>query len=132
PLPGNVAGTSYQLRVKLREISPKDVFQVALPVGNRTTGFELDGFAGKYTGLNRANGKAGKSLPGVVEGKQVKDSAPHDLEITVQLAGAESTITTTLDTRPLYEWRGPIAALDQYSGWATNVPGALAFGTTAA
>ena len=132
PLPGELSGASYQVRVKLRQLAAKDVFHVVLPVGDRMTGFELDGYNGKYTGLFLVNGKGGKDLPGVVVGKQVKDSAPHELEVTVRLEGANATITTALDTRPLYEWTGPTAALSQSTCWTTTEPGALALGTSAA
>ena len=43
-----------------------------------------------------------------------------------RLDGANATITTTLDTRPLYAWTGPTAALSQLTGWANTEPGALA------
>ncbi|MGB8168816.1 MAG: protein kinase [Chthoniobacteraceae bacterium] len=131
PLPGEVSGTSYRVRIKLRQLPAKDVFHVILPVGDRMTGFELDGFAGKYTGLNAVNGTQGKNLPGVVEGKQVNDAEPHELEVTVRLDGTSATITTTLDTLPLYEWTGPTAALSQARVWATTKLGALALGTYA-
>ena len=131
-LPGTLSGTSYQVRVKLRQLAANDVFHVVLPVGDRMTGFELDGFAGTYTGLNNVNGMVGKTLPGVVEGKQVKDSEPHDLELTVRLDGANATITTTLDAKPLYEWTGPTAALSQTKVWATTPPGSLALGAVTA
>jgi len=131
PLPAEVSGTSYQVRVKLRQLSAKQVFHIVLPVANRMCGFELDGrpHGGIYTGLILVNGKFGKDLPGTVQGKQVQDNEPHDLEVTVRLEGANATITTTLDTRPLYEWAGPIAALSQHPAWATTPPGALALGT---
>lgn len=47
--------------------------------------------------------------------------------------GANATITTTLDSNPLYEWTGPTAALSQHSVWAdaTTEPGTLALGTSA-
>ena len=132
PLPGDFSGTSYRVRVKLRQLPAKDVFHVVLPVGDRMTGFELDGFYGKYTGLYMVNGKGGKEVPGVVEGKQVKDAAPHVLEITVQLDGARAAIAATLDTRPLYGWIGPMDSLSQWTGWATTEPGCLALGASAA
>jgi hypothetical protein len=47
----------------------------------------------------------------------------------VRLDGANATITTTLDGKPLYEWTGPTAALSQSKPWATTEPGALALGT---
>ena len=128
PLPGVLSGASFQVRIKLRRLAAKEVFYVALPVGDKMVGFELDGWAGTYTGLQLVNGRKGKDLPGIVEGQQVKDSEPHDLEVTVRLDGDNATITTTLDTRPLYEWTGPIAALSQNESWATK-PGALALGT---
>lgn len=77
------------------------------------------------------NGKLGKDLPGVVEGKQVNDTEPHELEIAVRLDGANATITTTLDDKPLYEWTGPTAALSQSPVWATTKSGTLALGTYA-
>lgn len=129
PLPGSFAGISYQVRVKLRQLTAKDVFFIVLPVGDQMTGFELDGWGGKYSGLNMVNGKYGQSLPGVVKGKQVKDTEPHDLEVTVRLDGSNATITTTLDTRPLYGWTGPTAALSRPSEWATSPPGSIAFST---
>ncbi|HCN31156.1 MAG TPA: hypothetical protein DIT64_21075, partial [Verrucomicrobiales bacterium] len=129
PLPAEVPGTSYRVRVKLRRVSGQQVFHIVLPVADRMCGFELEGrFGGFYTGLSLVNGKLGKDLPGVVEGKQVHDSEPHDLEVTVRLDGANATITTTLDAHPLYEWTGPTAALSQHEAWATTEPGALALG----
>ncbi len=47
----------------------------------------------------------------------------------MRLEGANATITTTLDDEPLYEWRGPTAALSQKATWATTEPGVLALGT---
>ncbi|MEQ1859731.1 MAG: bifunctional serine/threonine-protein kinase/formylglycine-generating enzyme family protein [Chthoniobacteraceae bacterium] len=134
PLPGKVSGTSYQVRVTLRRLAGKWLFLVVLPVADRMCGFELEGGQSSssttfYTGLNLVNGKSGKNLPGVVEGKQVNDPKPHELEVTVRLDGANATITTTLDTRPLYEWTGPTSALSQHKDWATTEPGALALGT---
>ena len=42
PLTGTFAGTSYQVRVKLRQLAAKEVFHVVLPVGDRMVGFDLD------------------------------------------------------------------------------------------
>lgn len=133
PLPGNLGNASYQVRVKLRQLTVKDVFHLELPVADRMVGFELDGQPGLgfYTGLDKVNGKMGKNLPGVVEGKQVKDSEQHDLEVTVRPDGANATITTTLDGQPLYEWTGPTAALSRDPAWKTP-PGTLALGSIAA
>lgn len=77
------------------------------------------------------NGKLGKDLPGTIEGKRVKDSEQHDLEVAVRLAGPSAVITTTLDGQPLYEWAGPVSSLSQSPYWKTP-PGALALGTSAA
>ena len=133
PLPGEMSGTSYRVRMKLRQLA-ENVFHVVLPVADRMCGFELEGgrdSGSSYTGLIKVNGKWGKDLPGAVEGKQVKDTEPHELEVTVRLDGAKATITATLDTRPLYAWTGPTADLSQLKNWATTEPGALALGTFA-
>lgn len=132
PLPGNFAGANYRVRVKLRQLAPKNVFHISLPIGDRMVSFELDGYGGRYTGLDRVNGNGGKDLPGAIAGKQVKDSEQHDLEVTVHLDGTDARITTTLDSQPLYEWAGSIAALSQFDKWSTTPPGALALGTLAA
>ena len=68
------------------------------------------------------------NVPGALRGKQVKDSEPHDLEVSVRLAGANATITTMLDGQPLYEWTGPTSALSLDPGWNTTTPGSLALG----
>ncbi len=61
----------------------------------------------------------------------MKDSEPHDLEVTVRLEGANATITITLDGQPLYTWAGPVSSLNQHPSWKTP-PGTLALGTFAA
>lgn len=131
PLPADVSGTSYRVRMKLRRLTAKNVFHVVLPVADRMCGFELDGyFQGRAcSGLILVDGNYGKDVPGAVDGKQVNDTAPHDLEVRVRLDGARATITTTLDTRPLHEWTGPISALSQHKAWANTEPGSLALGT---
>ena len=121
-------GTSYQLRVKLRQLAAKQGVHIELPVADSMVGFDLDGWGGKYTGLNRVNNKSGKELPGVLEGKQVPDSEQHDLEVTVRLDGDNATLTTTLDDQPLYKWSGLTAALSKDVNWK-NPPGTLALGT---
>jgi WD40 repeat protein len=133
PLPADLNGTSYQVRVKVRQLAPKGVFHIVLPVGDRMTGFDLDGRPqnGIYTGLVQVNGKLGKDLPGVIEGKQVKDSEQHDLEVTVRLVGPSAVITTTLDDQRLYEWAGPVSSLSQHPSW-NSPPGTLALGTATA
>jgi WD40 repeat protein len=134
PLPGEVTGTSYRVRMRLRQLAAKQVFHLVLPVADRMCGFDFEGRApggGIYTGLGLVNGKYGKNLPGIVVGKQVNDTDRHDLEVTVHLDGANATITTTLDGKPLYEWTGPTAALSQAKAWATTDLGALALGTYA-
>ena len=130
-LPGILSGTSYQVRVKLRQLASKDYFHLELPVADRMVGFDLDGFPqdGFYTSLLRVKGNAGRSLPGAVHGKQVLDSEQHDLEVTVRLDGANATITTKLDDQPLYEWTGPTADLSPEAVHWKTPPGNLALGS---
>jgi hypothetical protein len=133
PLPGNLSGTSYQVRVKLRQISAQKVFRLALPVADKTVGFEIDGWPlkGYRSGLARVNGLETLNESGSVRGKQVLDSELHDLEVTVRLEGANAAITAMLDGRPLYSWTGPVTALGQSPDWK-SAPGVLALGTMAA
>jgi serine/threonine protein kinase/WD40 repeat protein len=128
PLPGDFSAASYQLRVRLRRLIPKDFFYLALPVGDRKVGFVLDGTpqVGFCTALSQVDGKYGLASPGAVQGLQVRDSEQHDLEVTVRLDGANATITATLDSQPLYSWTGPITSLSQFPGSAPTPPGALA------
>jgi serine/threonine protein kinase/WD40 repeat protein len=132
-LPGNFAGTGYRLRVKLRQLAPKNCFHLGLPVANRMVGFELDGFPreGFYTGLTNVNGKVSSELPGALHDKHVNDSEQHDLELNVRIFGASTIITATLDAQPLYEWSGSIAALGENSSWHSTA-GGLSMGTMAA
>ena len=130
PLLGDFANTSYQLRVKLRKLAQKEGFYLALPIASRMVGFNLDGFPsdGYITALQLVNGKKGTDVPGAVAGRQVNDSALHELEVTVHLYETGTTITTTLDGQPLYEWSGPVSLLSQSSRWATTAPGSFALG----
>jgi hypothetical protein len=59
----------------------------------------------------------------------VKDSEPHDLEVSVHLNGAVAKIAGTLDGRALYEWSGPIAHLGRGSPWSSTPAEYLALGT---
>lgn len=129
PLPGEVSGTSYRVRVKLQKRSAQNVFHLVLPVADRMCGFELDGHSssGIYSGLILVDGNYGPSLRGAVAGRKVNDTVLHDMEVTVHLDGAKATITATLDTRPLYEWTGLTSALSQHKAWPT-APGSLALG----
>lgn len=134
PLPGNFAGASYKVRVKLRQLATRDIFFLNLPVADRMVGFSLDGDPdlGYDTGLVTVNGTSGKDLPGTLHGKQVQDSAKHDLEVTVRLETPNARIITRLDGQPLHEWSGPTAALRPHPNWASTPPGALALGASAA
>jgi serine/threonine protein kinase/WD40 repeat protein len=134
PLIGDFSGTSYTVRLRLRQGNAKNVFHVVLPIADRMCGFEMDrrGSVGVYTGLTMVNGKFGKDLPGAVEGKQVNDTEAHDLEVTVRLDGSSATVTAMLDARPLYQWTGLTSALSQYPSWATTKPGMIGLGTLAA
>jgi len=60
----------------------------------------------------------------------VTDTGPHVLEVTVRLDGKNGTITTTLDSAPLYEWAGPVADLSQAKGWKGSPPGSIAVGAS--
>ncbi|MBL9116962.1 MAG: protein kinase [Verrucomicrobiaceae bacterium] len=132
PLPGNLSGTSYQMRVKLRQISAQKVFRLVLPIAGQMVGFEIDGWPtkGYRTGLARVNGLETLNEPGSVHGRQVMDSELHELAVTVRLGGADAAITATLDDRPLYSWTGPVTTLTQSPNWKPS-PGALALGTMA-
>jgi eukaryotic-like serine/threonine-protein kinase len=132
-LPAEVSTTSYTVSVKLRRLAGKkqECFHIVLPIADRMCGFELEGRpqGGIYTGLVLVNGKHARDLPEVVEGRQIKDTEPHALEVTVRLDGANAAIISTLDGKPLYEWTGPTAALRQDKRWATTDAGSLALGT---
>ena len=86
PLPGNLSNASYQVRVKLRQLTASNCFQLEIPVADRMVGFGLDDWPkdGFYTGLSQIDGKLIKNGPGAVHGRQVKDSEQHDLEVTVR------------------------------------------------
>jgi serine/threonine protein kinase/WD40 repeat protein len=130
PLPGNLSGTSYQVRVRLRRLSEKLLFNLQLPVADRLVSFQLDAHPdmGGYTGLTMVQGKALRDLPGVARGKMIKDADQHDLEVTVRLDGGKANITATLDALSLYEWNGPVADLSTDPRWATPA-GNLAVGS---
>lgn len=118
PLGGSFARSSYQVRVTLRSLDPKSFLAVILPVGDQSVSFllhrPLDGF---ITGLAVVDGKSGTDMPNVVRGRQISDSEPHEIEITVRLSARTAQIVATLDDRPLYEWSGPTSSLSIGKLW---------------
>jgi WD40 repeat protein len=133
-LPGQFAQCSYQVRVKLRQLTPKSAIHVFLPVADRLTSFMLDGYPseGHWSCLHQINGTKGKDQPGTVKGKVVKESELHELELTVRLEGSNVRFETRLDNQPLYQWAGSSNALGLEKAWQTTPPGALALGAHSA
>jgi formylglycine-generating enzyme required for sulfatase activity/predicted Ser/Thr protein kinase len=125
-LPGDFAGATYHVRVKLRRVAGDDVFHVVLPVGDRVTAFELDGNKGTCTAVQRVDGKIDRNAPGAVEGRQIKDGERHELEVNVRLRGANVTITSLLDSKPLHLWAGPIASLSHNPRFVPDDAGRIA------
>jgi serine/threonine protein kinase/WD40 repeat protein len=133
PLPVSLSDTSYLMHMKLRQISAKNFFYLALPVANRMVGFVLDANtpAGHSSGLSLVDGREWKDLPEAVHGKQVKDADQHDLEVAVSLNAPNATITVSLDTEILYRWTGRTDALSQHEDWKPPF-GSLALGNYSA
>jgi hypothetical protein len=126
-LPGTFSDSSYQVHVRLRQELPKAFFYVSFPVGDRMGAFIFD-WENKITGLIEVDGKGADRAPGSLNGKQVKDSKPHNLELTVRLNGANATISVLLDKRPFYEWNGAITAVGP--SWLPAAPlGTIGIGT---
>lgn len=73
--PAPFAGTSYQLRVKLRKRTLKRGFSFLVPVADRMVQFIFDGgyAEGRLIGLQEVDGNALAQHPGVVRGHQVND-----------------------------------------------------------
>ena len=121
PLGGSYARSSYQMRVTLRSLKQESVFAAILPVADQQVSFLLDGYPqdGFSTSLSGIDGKYREDVPGAVRGQQIKDSEPHDLEITVRLSARTVQIVATLDDRPLYEWSGPATSLNLGKMWSS-------------
>ncbi|MDF1754102.1 MAG: serine/threonine-protein kinase [Verrucomicrobiales bacterium] len=131
PFPGDLKAESYQVRLKLRRLVGKNaLLVVALPVGNRMVGFELDSFPtnGYRTGLNRIGGVSLLQVPETLQGQRVKDNEPHELTLTVRLNGSDADISATLDGEALYRWGGPMTKLSQAPVWVSS-RGVLAVGS---
>ncbi len=122
-LPGNFSNCSYHLRTRVREVSRGKVFHVALPIGDRMAGFDLDGYQGKFTGLEQINDERLNALANAIEGKQINDSEWHVLDLIVQLDGDQATVTAFLDDQDLYEWTGPVSALSHNAAWNKSADG---------
>ena len=71
PLPGDLSGASYHVRVKLRQLAPRETFHLSLPVGDHLVGFDLDGWPSQdhVTGLSRVGGKDANTQPDALHGK---------------------------------------------------------------
>jgi eukaryotic-like serine/threonine-protein kinase len=125
PLAGGFTQTDYHLQVRFRRREPQDSFTVFLPVGGRQTGFVIDGYprAGGISGLHYLDGDGGLKQPGAVRGLQVKDTAPHQLDLLVRTGPRVSSIEVKLDDRPFYRWSGLTTALSMngnFTGLASD------------
>jgi WD40 repeat protein len=129
-LPGKFAQSSYQVRVKLRQLTPKESLHILLPVADHQTSFMLDGYPqeGYWSCLHIIKGVNEKSQPETVKGKVVKDSELHELELTVQLEGSNVQFRAFLDDEPLYQWSGPADSLIQQEAWQITPPDVIALG----
>jgi hypothetical protein len=126
-LGGNLAGQSYQLRLKLRRSSLRETLAIHLPMADRMMRFELDGNYGKQSDLGPFSKNAAAPVPFL--GGLVKDTAKHELEITARLNGANAQVIVTLDGQPVCEWRGPLTDIDSNPRLATvrsPYPGSIA------
>lgn len=112
PLGTNVAGWSYQLRVKLRAWDGrKPPLAIDLPVGDRMMKFNLvDVNSVKQINLEpfAKNAAASQSFQGAL----AKGIQKHEIEITVQLEGANVQVIVMVDDQPVCEWQGPVKDID--------------------
>jgi len=133
-LPGNFARRSYQVRLKLRQLSAQESIHIILPVADHHTTFMLDGFPsrGYWSCLNAINDTDGAKQPGTVKGKVVQDAELHDLELTIRLKDDNVRFAARLDDQPLYQWSGPAGVLGMHISWPTLPPGCIGLGTHAA
>jgi len=132
-LPGNFAQRSYQVRLKLRQLSAQDSIHIILPVADHHTTFMLDGYLarGCWSCLHTISDTDGAHQPGTVIGKVVKDSELHDLELIVHLKDGGVRFESRLDDQPLYQWSGPAGALGLVTGWPTLPAGCIGLGAHA-
>jgi hypothetical protein len=120
--------------MSVRSLGQKSFIAAILPVADQQTCFIVDGAPekGYVTGLWTIDRKPAEDTPGVVRGQQIKDSEPHDLEITVRLSACTAQITATLDDRPLYDWSGPATSLGLATQWPSLPQPTLHLGANAA
>ena len=134
PLPGSFGQGSYQVRVKLRSLSPDHTFLLLFPVADQRAEFVFQGLLPedafkRRTGVMLNN--KGKPIldSSCVVGQMLKDSEQHELDITVHLEGDNTRIETRLDDAPLYQWSGPVSALIVREDWGAVPKDAIALGT---
>ncbi len=132
PLAGNYARSSYRVRVTMRNLKDGKNFAVILPVGDQQVAFHLDGHLveGFRSGLALVDGKPVNESPGVLREQEIKDTEPHELEITVRLSARTSQIEVTLDSQQLYEWSGSTSSLSHGGSWPQLPQPALHLGAS--
>ena len=128
----------YVVTIKIRELAVKEVLHVVLPVGDRLTGFDLDGYQGigaggarVTSGLIQVSDDDPRRTQAKAEGKQVNGTTVHELKILVETEGDGVQIRVALDGRTLVIWEGPLENLSQHEFWQGTAPGRLAIGTVA-
>ncbi len=128
-LPGELVNESYQLQIAIRRLEPKDFLGIVLPVGTRQTCFVLDGYptSGHFSGLHLLGGTTARYDPNAVEGRQIRNNAPHQIEVIVRHGGLTSQIEVHLDSQPFYRWNGPTSSLSMSPRIRGIAPGRIGF-----
>lgn len=138
PVGPSLENCDYAVTLKIRELAVREVLHIVLPVGDRLTGFDLDGYQGigaegarVTSGLIQVSDDDPRRLAAKVDGKQVKGTTVHELKILVEREGDAVQIRVALNGRPIVSWGGPLENLTQHEFWRATAPGRLVIGTLA-
>ncbi len=109
-------GGSYDVKLEFTRTDSFEMLGVVLPVGNRQCLAAIN-FAGGASGLDTIDGRRAGDNTSSFGGVLTNDRR-YTLEISVQVDGQEAAVTASLDGRPMFFYRGPLASLALAKEWS--------------
>ncbi len=111
PMSVNATG-GYELEVRFVRQSGDDAVALLLPVHTRSVGLFVGGIGGKTWGLAKIDGKGPAENGSGVDGVKLEDGRAYRLHVRVSRTAEKTTISASLDNRPLVNWTGKTAELE--------------------
>lgn len=117
--------SAYSLSIEFTRLDGNETVGVVLPVGKSQCALLISVFEGEAHGIGIVDGKLARDNSTTIKPGTLTNGARHKLEISVNAAGLQASIRSTLDGKPFLEWRGEAGSLSMFRSWKLNAASEL-------